>query len=179
MRFPVPEWLSVRAVQDRGQRKSWVLPAARSRVACGAMRRRKANRSAAVVELRHRRIAAPPVVPAWQRRARALGLKQRTIAALLGASEGWVSIAIRRARPPDRIAAVIAAWSLMTPSQRGEWLYETGLGRLVLRQRIVTPGEDQEAQWPGLAAQKSRKLSPTIRPSPQFASRSRRSLTAG
>jgi hypothetical protein len=85
-----------------------------------------------------------------KRRLRALGLRQRTIAALLGASEQWVSLAIRRPVPPVRVVTVIVAWELMTPSQRGELLFRTGLGRMIwpARQRLVGLGEDDAGAWP-------------------------------
>jgi hypothetical protein len=78
-----------------------------------------------------------------KRQAQVLGLKQRTIAALLGASEQWVSIAIRRVEPPPRVIAIIEAWRIMTPAMRAQFLAATGNHRLLHgRQRTMTPHED-------------------------------------
>lgn len=91
----------------------------------------------------------------WRQRARAVGLKQRSIAAMLGCSERWISASLGQPLPAIRIRLAITAWEVMTPSQRGEWLFRAGLGRLAWRQPISTPGEDLiVSNWPELSPER-------------------------
>ncbi|MBF6560496.1 MAG: hypothetical protein IVW56_09415, partial [Candidatus Binataceae bacterium] len=91
----------------------------------------------------------------WRQRARAIGLRQRSIAAMLGCSERWISASLGRPVPAPRIRLVITAWEVMTPSQRGEWLFRVGLGALCWRQPIATPGEDLVVcNWPELSPER-------------------------
>lgn len=125
-------------------------------------RRPRAARRAERPAPHSRAVVSPPQWLNWQYRARALGLRQRTIAALLGASEQWVSREIRRPQPRARLMAVIVAWEIMTPAQRGAWLFRTGNGRLAFRQRIVTPGED-EVRSPGWGTNRDDRPNPSRR----------------
>lgn len=60
--------------------------------------------------------------------ARAIGLRQRTLADLLGESETGVSVRLRRGGA-RRDWAILGAWWLMTPAQRHDWLIFCGLRR--------------------------------------------------
>lgn len=108
----------------------------------------------------------PQGLSEWQFRARGLGLKQRTIAALLGASEEWVSRQIRSPKPAQRIITIIATWEILTPQQRGELLFRVGLGRLAWRQRVVSAGQDQSVSAPAWPARNRPKLDPWFRSLP-------------
>jgi hypothetical protein len=62
-----------------------------------------------------------------QDRARQAGIAQTTIARLIGYTDDGVSRAIRR-EPPERvIAAIVAAWEIMSPEQRAAWLAALGV----------------------------------------------------
>lgn len=61
----------------------------------------------------------------WQRRARAAGLSQKVLAALLGHAEITISRQLRghwESGVPRHIKAAIIAWELMSPDQRELWL---------------------------------------------------------
>jgi hypothetical protein len=61
----------------------------------------------------------------WQRRAKASGLSQKTLAKLLGHAEITVSRQLRGhwdSGVPRHVIAAILAWELMTPEQRANWL---------------------------------------------------------
>jgi hypothetical protein len=65
----------------------------------------------------------------WQLRAKAAGLDQETLRAILGLSKSGMSQGIRgvwESGVPQSIKAAIVAWELMSPKQRSEWL--RGLG---------------------------------------------------
>jgi hypothetical protein len=88
----------------------------------------------------------------WRRRARALGLKQRTIAAILGACESTVSNWLAgKSRMPAAVSAIILAWEIMAPPQRADFLFRAQ-PRLLGRQRIVTRHEDETARLRATAA---------------------------
>jgi len=76
----------------------------------------------------------------WRGRMHMAGLRQRTIARLLGWSEGGVSKGLRRDPVPGPIRAVISAWEVMPPQQRADWLAAHGLRHRLPRQRLVSPG---------------------------------------
>lgn len=73
----------------------------------------------------------------WRERARALELRQRTIAALLGRSEQWVSRHME-----DRIAVRLAVldWEIRGPGDRAALLIELGLVGRCFQQKF-TPSE--------------------------------------
>ena len=61
----------------------------------------------------------------WQKRARAAGLTQKTLAKLLGHAEITVSRQLRghwESGIPLHVIAAVVAWELMTDEQRAEWL---------------------------------------------------------
>lgn len=57
----------------------------------------------------------------WYERARAAGLRQATIAAILGYTADGVSRGLRRDPVSEPIRAIVAAWEVMTPEQRIAW----------------------------------------------------------
>ncbi|WP_066921401.1 helix-turn-helix domain-containing protein [Methylobacterium sp. CCH5-D2] len=63
----------------------------------------------------------------WQRRAKATGLSQVTLARLLGRPPNTISRQIRgeQGDVPQHLVAVIIAWEMMTPDQREEWVAAT------------------------------------------------------
>lgn len=63
----------------------------------------------------------------WQRRSRTVGLRQSTIARILGHSQWYVSTGIRAPAPRQAIKAIISAWEIMSPAQRCDWLEAMGL----------------------------------------------------
>jgi hypothetical protein len=75
----------------------------------------------------------------WRQRMRAAGLRQRTIARLIGWTETGVSRGLRRSPPPGPISAVICAWEIMPPALRSDWLSAHGLRHRLPRQRLVSP----------------------------------------
>jgi hypothetical protein len=66
-----------------------------------------------------------------------MGLHQRTIAALLGRSEQWVSRGIQADRPPVAIRLAILDWELRRPGERAELLEVLGLVRVLFRQPLA------------------------------------------
>jgi hypothetical protein len=61
----------------------------------------------------------------WQLRARRAGLKQRTLAWILGHMESSISSQLRGhwgGGVPRHVKAAILAWEEMTPEQRSSWL---------------------------------------------------------
>lgn len=61
----------------------------------------------------------------WQRRAKAAGLTQTTLARLLGHSESTVSRQLRghwQSGIPRHVIAAVIAWEVMTPHQRADWI---------------------------------------------------------
>jgi len=61
----------------------------------------------------------------WQRRAKAAGLTQKTLAKLLGRPEITVSRQMRGhwdGGVPQHVWAVIVAWEMMTPEMREDWI---------------------------------------------------------
>jgi len=63
----------------------------------------------------------------WQRRAKAAGLSQVTLAKLLGRPVNTISRQIRgeSGGVPQHLVAVIIAWEMLTPDQRDEWMRGT------------------------------------------------------
>jgi hypothetical protein len=78
--------------------------------------------------------------PALKQRARELGLRQRTIAALLGSSARFVGAELHKPRPAIRVALVVVVWGMLTPAQRFDLLTGCGIDpRRLVRQRLVSP----------------------------------------
>jgi hypothetical protein len=75
----------------------------------------------------------------WRQRMQAAGLRQRTIARLIGWTETGVSRGLRRNPPPGPIRAIISAWEIMPPAARSDWLNAHGLRYRLPRQRLVSP----------------------------------------
>lgn len=81
----------------------------------------------------------------WQERARWGGLSQRTIALLLGHSETYVSLAIRRGdQVPRRLRQVILMWARLSPQDRADILIELDLWRERGRQSLLSPPEREK-----------------------------------
>lgn len=57
----------------------------------------------------------------WRSKIREIGLRQTTIAALLGRHKSTVSQDLA-GDPPASVRAIIAAWEIMTPEQQRAWL---------------------------------------------------------
>ncbi len=64
----------------------------------------------------------------WQRRAKAVGLSQKTLAQLLGYAENTISRQLRgkwsTGSTPRHVVAAIVAWEIMTDEQRVRWSEE-------------------------------------------------------
>lgn len=73
----------------------------------------------------------------WQDRARAVGLRQSTIALMLDRSEWYVSRRLRRVPVKRDIVMAISGWELMTPPQRVDWLAALDLARIRPRQPVT------------------------------------------
>jgi hypothetical protein len=61
----------------------------------------------------------------WQRRAKAAGLRQKTLAKLLGHMELTISKQLRghwKSGIPRHTIAAIIAWEMLTPEQRADWI---------------------------------------------------------
>lgn len=80
-----------------------------------------------------------PAAATWQQRARAAGLRQVTIARLLGWRASSVSRAIRRRSVSAEIRALILCWEGMDCDGRHRVLVEAGIWRLGWRQRVTSP----------------------------------------
>lgn len=81
----------------------------------------------------------------WQAQARAAGLQQRTIALLIGHSETYVSLAIRRGdQVPRRLRQVILMWARLSPQDRADILIELDLWRERGRQSLLSPPEREK-----------------------------------
>jgi hypothetical protein len=63
-------------------------------------------------------------------------LLQRSIAALLGRSERWVSDEIRTDPPHISIRAIIEFWEILNPPQRADVLLKLGLVRRLFHQSL-------------------------------------------
>ena len=74
----------------------------------------------------------------WRQRMEAAGLRQRTIARLIGWTETGVSRGLRRHPPPGPIRAIILAWEIMPPAARSDWLSAHGLRYRLPRQPLGT-----------------------------------------
>lgn len=90
----------------------------------------------------------------YRLRARSIGLRQVTIARLLGRTEGWVSRAMhhRFGGAPSMIVAIVTAWEIMTPAQRVDWMLACGVMQTRTRQPVYGRREIPAAAVPIAAA---------------------------